>query len=147
VSWPAVFCLAVRAGQILPASARLRGQTALLGETGRVRIILGLLCVVVIASAAVTAWTRAALTVILGPQLTSVCLWIAAGGSLCAVITLVWMRRSARRRRKPLEPPARYVVRGDRDRRLRGDRPGDPLAGTKPGSPRDMQAARSGRDR
>jgi len=61
-----------------------------------VRIVLRLLCVTVLASAAITVWTRAALVFVLGPQLTSVCLWIAAGGSLCAVITLAWARKPGR---------------------------------------------------
>jgi len=79
-----------------------------------VRIVLRLLCVTVLASAAITVWTRAALVFVLGPQLTSVCLWIAAGGSLCAVITLAWARKPGRRQRYgPLEPPAGYI---DRDR-------------------------------
>lgn len=52
-----------------------------------------------------------------GPQLTSVCLWTAAGGGLCAVITLAWTRKRNRRQQHgPLEPPAGYVVGGDRDR-------------------------------
>ena len=80
------------------------------------RIVLRLLCVAVIASAAITVWTRAALVFVLGPQLTDVCLWIAAGGSLCAVIVLAWTRKPGRRQRhRPPEPPAGYVVRGDRD--------------------------------
>jgi membrane protein implicated in regulation of membrane protease activity len=82
-----------------------------------VRIVLRLLCVAVIASAAITVWTRAALVFVLGPQLTAVCLWIAAGGSLCAVIALAWTMKPGRRQRhRPPEPPAGYVVRGDRDR-------------------------------
>ena len=83
---------------------------------GRVRIPLRLLSCVVIASAAVTVWTRAALVFALGPQLTSVCLWIAAGGSLCAVITLVRTRKRNRRQphRPPEPPPGRVRHRGDR---------------------------------
>jgi membrane protein implicated in regulation of membrane protease activity len=82
-----------------------------------VRIVLRLLCVVVIASAAITVWTRAALGFVLGPQVTAVCLWIAAGGSLCAVITLAWTTKpGSRRRHRPPEPSAGYIVRGDRDR-------------------------------
>jgi hypothetical protein len=82
-----------------------------------VRIVLRLLCCVVIASAAITMWTRTALVFALGPQLTSVCLWIAAGGSLCAVITLAWTRTPGRRQRhRPPEPPAGSVAGGDRDR-------------------------------
>lgn len=48
----------------------------------RVRIVIRLLPFVVIASAAVTVWTRAALVFVLGPQLTGVCPWIAAGRQL-----------------------------------------------------------------
>jgi hypothetical protein len=58
-----------------------------------VRIVIRLLSCVVIASSAVTVWTRAALVFLLGPQLTAVCLWIAAGGSLCAIITLALIRK------------------------------------------------------
>jgi len=84
---------------------------------GRVRIVLRMLCCVVIASAAITVWTRAALVFALGPQLTSVCLWIAAGGSLCAVITLAWTRKPGRRQRhRPPEPPAGSLAVGNRDR-------------------------------
>ena len=80
------------------------------------RIVLRLLCGVVIASSAITVWTRAALVFALGPQLTTVCLWIAAGGSLCAFITLAWTRKRGRRQRHtPPEPPAGSAVRGDRD--------------------------------
>ena len=102
------------------------------------RIVLRLLCGVVIASAAITVWTRAALITIFGPQLTSVCLWIAAGGSMCAVITLAWTRKPTRRQQhKPPEPPAGYVVPGDRDQRLLHDWPEKTLVGTSPGLPRD----------
>jgi hypothetical protein len=81
------------------------------------RILIRLLSCVVIVSAAITVWTRAALVFALGPQLTSACLWIAAGGSLCAVITLACTRkRSGRQRRMPLEPPAVPAARGDGDR-------------------------------
>jgi hypothetical protein len=111
-----------------------------------VRIVLRLLCGVVIVSAAIIVWTRAGLTSTLGPQLTTICLWIAAGGTLCAVITLAWTRKPARRRQhKPPEPAAGYVVRGDRDRRVRHDWPEKTLVGTRPGLPGDVQAARSGR--
>ena len=80
------------------------------------RIVIRLLCGVVIASAAITVWTSAALVFVLGPQLTDVCLCIAAGGSLCAVITLAWTRKRGRRQRpRPPGPPA-GSVRGDRDR-------------------------------
>jgi hypothetical protein len=85
------------------------------GDTGRMRIVLRLLCCLVLASAAITVWTRAALVFVLGPQLTSVCLWIAAGGSLCAVITLAATRKPGRRQRPWPEPPAGSVMRGDRD--------------------------------
>lgn len=107
------------------------------------RIVLRLVCVLVIASAAITVWTRTALVFVLGPQLTGVCVWIAAGGSLCAVITLVWTRNSAgRRQHKPPELPAGYVACGDRDGQLPHDRPENPLAGPEPGMPHDMQATR-----
>lgn len=108
------------------------------------RIVLRLVCGMVIASAAITVWTRADLILVLGPSLTGVCLWIAAGGSLCAVITLAWTRKPARRRHRPPEVAAGYVTRGGRDRRVPHDRPGNPLAGTGPGLPRDPQATRSG---
>jgi hypothetical protein len=76
-----------------------------------------LLSCVVIVSAAITVWTRAALVFALGPQLTSACLWIAAGGSLCSVITLACTRKRNRRQQHgPLEPPAGQAVRGDSDR-------------------------------
>jgi hypothetical protein len=81
-----------------------------------VRVVLRLLCAVVIASAAIIVWTRAALTIVLGPQLTGVFLGIAAGGSLCAVITLAWARKPRRRRHRPPEPPTGSAVRGDRRR-------------------------------
>ncbi len=42
----------------------------------------------VIASAAITVWTRAALGFVLGPKLTAVCVWIAVDGSVRAVIML-----------------------------------------------------------
>ena len=64
------------------------------------RILIRLLSCVVIVSSAITVWTRAALVFALGPQLTSACLWIAAGGSLCAVITLACTRK---RNRRPFE--------------------------------------------
>ena len=85
------------------------------------RIVLRLLSCVVIASSVITVWTRAALVFALGPQLTSVCLWIAAGGSLCAVITLVRTRKPDRRQpHRPPEPPPGHVGHRDRDRaRLR----------------------------
>jgi hypothetical protein len=68
-----------------------------------VRILIRLLSCVVIASAAITVWTRAALVFVLGPQLTTVCLWIAAGGSLCAIVTLALTRKP--RRFQPYQPP------------------------------------------
>lgn len=81
------------------------------------RIVIRLLSCVVIASAAVTVWTRAALVFVLGPQLTAVCLWIAAGGSLCAVITLAHTRKPNRPQRyPPPEPPPAGAVRRDHDR-------------------------------
>jgi hypothetical protein len=82
-----------------------------------VRIVIRLLSCVVIVSAAITVWTRTALVFALGPQLTSVCLWIAAVGSLCAVITLARPRKRNRRQpRRPRESSARHPVRRDRDR-------------------------------
>ena len=72
---------------------------------------------VVIASAAVTVWTRAALVFVLGPQLTAVCLWIAAGGSLCAVITLALTRKPDRPQPyRPPEPLPAGAGRRDHDR-------------------------------
>ena len=81
------------------------------------RIVLRLLSCVVIASSAITVWTRTALVVVLGQQLTAVCLWIAAGGSLCAVITLVPTKKPDRSRPyRPLELPPADAMRRDRDR-------------------------------
>ena len=81
------------------------------------RILIRLLSCVVIVSAAITVWTRAALVFALGPQLTSACLWIAAGGSVCAVITLACTgKRNRRQPHRPLEPPAGQAVRGASDR-------------------------------
>jgi hypothetical protein len=71
---------------------------------------------VVIVSAAITVWTRAALVFALGPQLTSAILWIAAGGSLCAVLTLTGTRKQGRRQHRSPQPAARYPARGDCDR-------------------------------
>jgi hypothetical protein len=68
-----------------------------------VRIVIRLLSCVVIASSAITVWTRAALVFVLGPQLTAVCLYIAAGGSVCAVITLALTRKP--KRPPPYQPP------------------------------------------
>ena len=97
--------------------ASQRGYLAGAGGSGHdVRIMIRLLCCVVIASAAITVWTRAALVFALGPQLAGVCLWIAAGGSLCAVTALAGTRKPGRRRHGPPEPPAGYIVRGDRGR-------------------------------
>ena len=80
------------------------------------RIVIRLLSCVVISSAAVTVWTRAALVFALGPRLTAVCLGIAAGGSVCAVITLILIRKPDRP--QPFRPPepstARAVRRHDR---------------------------------
>jgi hypothetical protein len=82
-----------------------------------VRIVLRLLSCVVIASSAITVWTRTALVFVLGPQLTAVCLWIAAGGSSCAVITLVLIRKPNRSQPyQPPEPPPADAMRRDRDR-------------------------------
>ena len=81
------------------------------------RIVIRLLSCLVIISSAITVWTRAALVFALGPQLTTVCLWIAAGGSLCAVITLARTRkRNRRHQHKPQQPPAGPAVRGHRYR-------------------------------
>ena len=71
---------------------------------------------VVIVSAAITVWTRAALVFALGPQLTSACLWIAAGGSLCAVLTLAGTRKPGRRQHRSPQSVGEYAARGDRDR-------------------------------
>lgn len=81
------------------------------------RILIRLLSCVVIASAVIIVWTRATLVYVFGPALTAVCLWIAAGGSLCAVITLVWTRKPNRPEwyRPPEAPPA-HLVRRDHDR-------------------------------
>ena len=81
------------------------------------RIVTRLLSCVVIASAAVTVWTRAALAFVLGPQLTAVCLGIAAGGSVCAVITLALTRKPDRPQPyRPPEPPPAGTARRDHDR-------------------------------
>ena len=109
------------------------------------RIALRLLCCLVIASAAITVWTRAALVFALGPQLTSVCLWIAAGGSLCAVLTLACTRKPKRRQQPRPDPYAGYVVGGQRDRAMAGhSRPGNPPARTEPGTPREFHLPRAG---
>jgi hypothetical protein len=82
-----------------------------------VRIVIRLLSCVVIAGSAITVWTRAALVFALGPQLTAVCLWIAAGGSLCAVITLALTRKPHRPQPyRPAEPPPAGAVRRDHNR-------------------------------
>ncbi len=79
--------------------------------------MIRLLAGVVIASAAVTAWTRAALVFALGPQLTAACLWIAAGGSVCAVITLALTRKPNRPQPYlPPEPPPAGAARRDHNR-------------------------------
>ena len=81
------------------------------------RIVIRLLSCVVIASAAVTVWTCAALAVVLEPQLTAVCLGIAAGGSLCAVIAVALTRKPIRL--QPYlspEPPPAGAVRRNLDR-------------------------------
>ena len=81
------------------------------------RIVIRLLSCLVIVSAAITVWTRAALVFALGPELATVCLWIAAGVSLCAVIALAGTRkRNRRHRRRPPQPPAGQAVRNDRRR-------------------------------
>jgi hypothetical protein len=77
------------------------------------RILIRLLSVVVIVSAAITVWTRAALAFALGPGLASACLWVAAGGSACAVITLACTgKRNRRQPHRPPAPPAGRAVRG-----------------------------------
>jgi hypothetical protein len=82
-----------------------------------VRIVIRLLSCVVISSAAVTVWTRAALVFALGPRLTAVCLGIAAGGSVCAVITLILIRKPDRPQPfRPPEPPTARAVRRRHDR-------------------------------
>jgi hypothetical protein len=81
-----------------------------------VRILIRLLSCVVIASAAITVWTRAALVFVLGPQLTAVCLWIAAGGSLCAIVTLALTRKPKRSQPyQPPEPPPETAAPRERD--------------------------------
>jgi hypothetical protein len=75
-----------------------------------VRILIRLLSWVVIASAAITALTRGSLVYVFGPGLTRAFLWIAAGGTLCAVLTLA---RTRKRNRRP-EPDQDHVVRRDR---------------------------------
>ena len=78
------------------------------------RIVIRLLSCLVIVSAAITVWTRAAVVFALGPQLATVCLWIAAGGSLCAIIALADTRkRNRRHRHRPPQPPAGQAVRND----------------------------------
>ena len=79
------------------------------------RIVIRLLSCAVIASSAITVWTRAALVFVLGPQLTAVCLWIAAGGSVCAVITLALTRKPGRPQPyRPPQPLPAGAVRRDR---------------------------------
>jgi hypothetical protein len=80
-----------------------------------VRIVIRLLSCLVIASSAVTVWTRSALVFVLGPQLTAVCLWIAAVGSVCSVLALALFRKPRRPQpyRQPERPPAATF--GDRD--------------------------------
>ena len=81
------------------------------------RILIRLLSCAVLASAAITVWTRATLVYVFGPGLTAVCLWIAAGGSLCAIITLVLTRKLNRPEwYRPAEAPPAQLVRRDRDR-------------------------------
>lgn len=76
------------------------------------RILIRLLSCVVLASAAVIVWTRGALVFVFGPALTAVCLWIAAGGSLCAVITLVGTTKwKTPEWYRPPEPPPAPPVR------------------------------------
>ena len=72
------------------------------------RIVIRLLSCVVLASSAITVWARAAVAFVLGPQLTAVCLWIAAGGSVCAVTTLALTRKpnTARSYQPPRQAPA-----------------------------------------
>ena len=72
------------------------------------RIVIRLLSCVVLASSAITVWARAAVAFVLGPQLTAACLGIAAGGSVCAVITLALTRKpnTPRSYQPPRQPPA-----------------------------------------
>lgn len=67
------------------------------------RLVIRLLSCLVIASAAITVWTRTALVFVLGSQMTAVCLWIAVGGSVCAIITLALIRKP--NRPQPYQPP------------------------------------------
>ena len=79
------------------------------------RIVIRLLSCVVIASSVIAVWTRAAVVFVLGAQLTAVCLWIAAGGSVCAVITLAVTRKPSRPQPyQPPQPPHAGAVRRDR---------------------------------
>jgi hypothetical protein len=114
-------------------------------EAGRVRIVIRVLCWVVLASTAITVWTRAALVFDLGPQLTSVSLWIGAGGSLCAVITLAGTRKPGRRQHGQREPASGYAARSNRasvssatagqePRRQGHNRPRRAIQGTRPGA-------------
>ena len=80
----------------------------------RVRIVIRLLSCVVLASSAITVWARAAVAFVLGPQLTAVCLWIAAGGSVCAVITLAVTRKPNRTQPYQPPPPPAGALRRDR---------------------------------
>jgi hypothetical protein len=57
------------------------------------RVIIRLLSYLVIASAAVVVWTRGALVYVFGARQVTVFLWIAAGGTVCAVVTLVRTRK------------------------------------------------------
>ena len=74
------------------------------------RILIRLLSCVVIVSAAITVWTRAALAFAVGSQLTTACLVIAAAASLCAVITLARTRRRNREPRRPVALSPRQPV-------------------------------------
>jgi hypothetical protein len=60
-----------------------------------VRVIIRLLSYLVIASAAVVAWTRGTLVYVFGAQQTTVFLWIAAGGTVCAIVALARTRKRA----------------------------------------------------
>ena len=79
------------------------------------RIVIRLLSCVVLASSAITVWARAAVAFVLGPQLTAACLGIAAGGSVCAVLTLALTRKPIRSRTyQPLQPPPAGAMRNER---------------------------------
>ncbi len=109
------------------------------------RIVIRLLSCVVIASSVITVWTRAALVFVLGPQLTAVCLWIAAGGSVCAVITLALTRKPRRLQPyRPPEPPQAPCAATAAGRGGGDQRPASPRAASEPGPPRGVPVPGSG---